>query len=187
MRALAERTRPRDLYDVVNLYRNTEARPSSAVLLDVLRQKCEFKGIAVPALAALNDHRNDLEGAWQPMLGHQLPALPPVGSFWEALPEFFAWLAGGEARVPAAYEMAGGETIIREPTLGLELAAGAQTHLEIIRFAGANRLLVELRYQGSTRRIEPYSLRRTQDGNIILHAHNLDRNEHRSYRVDRIG
>ena len=26
-RALAERTRPRDLYDVVNLYRNGEARP----------------------------------------------------------------------------------------------------------------------------------------------------------------
>src|SRR5581483_6087351 len=45
VRALAERTRPRDLYDVVNLYRNADARPSPAVLLDVLRQKCEFKGI----------------------------------------------------------------------------------------------------------------------------------------------
>jgi predicted nucleotidyltransferase component of viral defense system len=186
VRALAERTRPRDLYDVVNLYRNTEARPSSAVLLDVLRQKCEFKGIAVPSLAVLQPNRNDLEGAWQSMLGHQLPALPPVASFWEALPEFFAWLAGGEARMPAAYQMAGGETIIREPTLGLALPGAVQTHLEIIRFAGANRLLVELRYQGSTRRIEPYSLRRTQEGNVVLHAHNLDRNEHRSYRVDRI-
>ena len=38
VRALAERTRPRDLYDVVNLYRNEEARPAPAVLLDVLRQ-----------------------------------------------------------------------------------------------------------------------------------------------------
>ena len=37
VRALAERTRPRDLYDVINLYRNTEARPSPSVLLDVLR------------------------------------------------------------------------------------------------------------------------------------------------------
>ncbi len=35
-RALAERTRPRDLYDVINLYRNTVARPSAFVLLDVL-------------------------------------------------------------------------------------------------------------------------------------------------------
>lgn len=186
VRALAERTRPRDLYDVVNLYRNTEARPSSAVLLDVLRQKCAFKGINVPSLADLVPHRDDLEGAWSAMLGHQLPALPPVMSFWEVLPEFFRWLAGGEAHTPAAYRMAGGETIIREPTLGLGVPAATQTHLEVIRFAGANRLLVELRYQGSTRRIEPYSLRRTQDGNIVLHAHNLDKDEHRSYRVDRI-
>lgn len=28
-RALAERTRPRDLYDVVNLYRNTDADPNN--------------------------------------------------------------------------------------------------------------------------------------------------------------
>jgi predicted nucleotidyltransferase component of viral defense system len=43
-RALGERTRPRDLYDVVNLYRHTDSRPSASVLLDVLRQKT-FKGI----------------------------------------------------------------------------------------------------------------------------------------------
>ena len=45
VRALADRARPRDLYDVINLFRNAEARPTAAVLLDVLRQKCEFKGI----------------------------------------------------------------------------------------------------------------------------------------------
>ena len=41
-------------------------------------------------------------------------------------------------------------------------------------------------YQGSTRRIEPYSLRRTQEDNIILHAWSVDRDAHRSYRLDRI-
>jgi hypothetical protein len=96
-------------------------------------------------------------------------------------------LAGGRRSQRAvSLSDGGGETIIREPTLGLALPGGVQTHLEVIRFAGANRLLVELRYMGSTRRIEPYSLRRTQEGNIVLHAHNLDRNEHRSYRADRI-
>jgi len=35
--------------------------------------------------------------------------------------------------------MAAGETIIRERTLGLSLPTGLQTHLEVIRFAGANR------------------------------------------------
>jgi len=187
VRALAERTRPRDLYDVINLYRNTDARPSPAVLLDVLRQKCEFKGIALPQNGDLDGHRDDLEGSWGDMLAHQLPDLPPVASFWDALPEFFGWLAGGlTPQIPAAYTMAAGETIIRERTLRLPVSGQAQSYLEVIRFAAANRLCVDLDYNGSTRRIEPYSLRRTQDDNIILHAWSVDRNEHRSYRVDRV-
>lgn len=192
VRALAERTRPRDLYDVINLYRNEEARPSAAVLLDVLRQKCEFKGIAVPEAADLDAHRADLEGAWGHMLEHQLPDLPPVVSFWEALPEFFAWLAGETAPgIPAAYTMAAGETVIRERTLRLPVSGRVQSDLEVIRFAAGNRLCVELDYtdeQGrrSTRIIEPYSLRRTQEDNFVLHAWNVDRDQHRSYRVDRI-
>ena len=187
VRALAERTRPRDLYDVVNLFRNSEARPSAALLLDVLRQKCEFKGIAVPKLDDLTGHRDGLEGAWQSMLAHQLPALPPVADFWNVLPDFFAWLAGGMApAVPQPYVLAAGESVIRGRTFGLDVQNAVQTHLEVIRFAGGNRLCVLLDYQGTTRRIEPYSLRRTSEGNIVLHAFNLDKNEHRSYRVDRI-
>jgi WYL domain len=38
----------------------------------------------------------------------------------------------------------------------------------------------------STRTIEPYSLRRTQGGAIVLHAVRSDAQQHRSYRVDRI-
>ena len=186
-RALAERTRPRDLYDVINLYRNSDARPEAAILLDVLRQKCEFKGIDVPTLDFLESHRADLEGAWATMLAHQLPELPPVESFWNELPAFLAWLEGGAApQLPAAYVSAPGEETIRVSTLRLPLTGTAQSYLEVIRFAASNRLCVELDYQGSNRRIEPYSLRRTRDGNIILHAHNIDKNEHRSYRVDRI-
>lgn len=187
VRALAERTRPRDLYDVVNLYRNTEARPSPAVLMDVLRQKCAFKGIAVPRASDLNGHRGALEGSWQHMLGHQLPALPPVDAFWDVLPEFFGWLEeAGAPGIPAAYAAAAGETVIRERTLRLALRPVPQSALEIIRFAAANRLCVDLAYDGRTRRIEPYSLRRTQDGNIILHTWSVESNAHRSYRVDRI-
>lgn len=192
VRALAERTRPRDLYDVINLFRNSEARPAPAVVLDILRQKCEFKGIAVPQAGDLDAHRADLEGAWGHMLGHQLPDLPPVTSFWEALPEFFAWLAGVQApATPATYMMGLGETVIRERTLRLPVSRPIQSDLEVIRFAAANRLCVELDYtdeQGrrSTRMIEPYSLRRTKEDNIILHAWNVERKAHRGYRVDRI-
>ncbi len=187
VRALAERTRPRDLYDVINLYRNTDARPAASVILDVLTQKCEFKGIPVPAIDDLTPHKPDLEGAWGNMLDHQLPDLPPVESFWNALPEFFAWLLEGLVPdAPAAYALAGGETVIRARSLRLPVAAAAQSFLEVIRFAAANRLCVDLQYQNSIRRIEPYSLRETRDGNIILHAWNRNSDAHRSYRVDRI-
>lgn len=75
LRALGERTRPRDLYDVVNLYRHTDSRPTAAVLLDVLRQKCDYKAIPVPTFASLMPHRQALEAMWSDMLSHQLPVI----------------------------------------------------------------------------------------------------------------
>ncbi len=187
VRALAERARPRDLYDVVNLFRNSEARPAAAVLQDVLRQKCEFKGIRVPRLTDFEQSKSDLESGWTNMLAHQLPALPPVEIVWDELPAFFAWLEGAAApALPAAYTLAAGEEVIRERALRLPLRPVAKSYLEIIRFAASNRMCVALDYQGATRLIEPYSLRRTREGNIILHAFNVDKDQHRSYRVDRI-
>ncbi len=58
--------------------------------------------------------------------------------------------------------------------------------LEIIHFAAANRMCVDLDYDGETRRIEPYSLRRTKDDNVILHAIKVSTGESRTYRVDRM-
>ena len=121
------------------------------------------------------------------MLAHQLPALPSIETFWDALDEFFTWLLGGEvAQIPAAFTMAPGESVIRERSLRLPVSKTAQSYLEIIRFAASNRLCVDLDYQGSIRRIEPYSLRRTQEDHLILHAWNTNKDEHRSYRVDRV-
>jgi predicted nucleotidyltransferase component of viral defense system len=70
VRALGERTRPRDLYDVVNLHRHGDSRPSPAVLRDVLRRKCEYKGVAVPSMDALTGSRDELESTWAVMLAH---------------------------------------------------------------------------------------------------------------------
>ena len=187
VRALGDRARPRDLYDVINLFRNAEARPQSAVLHDVLQKKCAHRGIQVPTLPELEIHRGDLEGSWQPMLGHQLQALPSLESFWSALPDFFGWLATGLApTVPAAYPMAVGETVLRERTLHLPVSGTAQSFLEIIRFAAANHLCVDLEYEGSFLRIEPYSLRRTGEGSLVLHAINASDGGHRSFQVDLI-
>lgn len=187
IRALGERTRPRDLYDVVNLYRHGDSRPPSAVLRDVLEQKCAYKGIVLPTIAALEPHLPDLKATWASMLGHQLPALPPVAEFWAALPEIFTWLMGGaEAPQRARIEPGSTETTIRTRVLPMALPARAHAPLEIIRFAAANHLCVDLTYDGAVRRIEPYSLRQTAEGNFVLHAIRSDSGKHRSYRVDRM-
>jgi len=52
VRALGERGRPRDLYDVINLYRNDQL-PSPSIINNVLAQKCAYKNIAKPMLAAM--------------------------------------------------------------------------------------------------------------------------------------
>ncbi|HEV8486786.1 MAG TPA: nucleotidyl transferase AbiEii/AbiGii toxin family protein [Blastocatellia bacterium] len=187
VRALGERTRPRDLYDVVNLYRHTDSRPSGSVLLDVLRQKCAYKAIPIPTVAALQSHREALESMWDNMLAHQLPVLPPLADFWDALPEIFNWISGVAAAPQRAHiQHAAGEISVRSRVLPMAVPIRSRSALEIIRFAAANHLCVDLTYDGSVRRIEPYSLRQTAEGNFVIHATRSDSGDHRSYRVDRI-
>jgi predicted nucleotidyltransferase component of viral defense system len=187
VRALGERTRPRDLYDVVNLYRHGDSRPAPAVLRDVLTQKCAYKNIPLPSVESLLPSRADLEGMWESMLGHQLPVLPPVADFWDALPEIFNWIMGvGMAPHRGQIAPGGGEISISSRVLPIGVPLRARAPLEIIRFSAANHLCVDLAYDANTRRIEPYSLRQTADGNFVLHAIRRDSGEHRSYRVDRI-
>jgi len=188
IRALAERGRPRDLYDVVNLFRNADARPAStAVLIDVLRQKCEFRNIDFPVLAQLEIHRSILQSRWAQMLSYQLPALPPFVTFWNELPIFFTWLESGIApQVPPSCIGEAGGRVIRERTLLLQVSAKVKTCIEIIRFAASNLLCVDLDYRGNTRRVEPYSLRFNGEGGIILEVHDVDKNECDRYLVDNI-
>ncbi len=97
LRALAERCRPRDLYDVVYLHRHPDLIGRASAVADVLSSKAAHAGIAVPTLASLQEtpFRTEIETEWENMLGHQLPRpLPPFASFWAALEEVFAWLGG---------------------------------------------------------------------------------------------
>lgn len=189
IRALAERERPRDLYDVVHLYRHDELKPDQALILGTLEKKCEFKEIPVPTMETFRNRpeREELESEWENMLAHQLPALPSFEQFWKELPEVIGWLHGAvEKAVKETIPL--GRTAIDETWRPPAMAQAWHTAvpLEKIRFAAANRLCVNLYYKNSYRMIEPYSLRRTQAGNILLFAvrHNTD--EPRSYRVDRI-
>ncbi len=191
IRALKERTRPRDLYDVINFYRRPESHGLAAQVRAVLTRKCEHKAITFPQLAELEAHKGECATGWQDQLGHQLQVLPPFDSFWGELPQFFAWLEHPEqiaaAELPAitspgAAEVTAIPALAGTPQLGM---------LDRIRFAAVNRLCVEIDYRkesGQRQRylIEPYSLRASAEGHRVLYGVKLPSNETRSFRTDRI-
>ena len=94
---------------------------------------------------------------------------PTVDDFWGTLPEFFRWLAGIEVpRVLPAIPIEADATVLHGPAGSIRIPGRSTPFIEVIRFAAANHLCVELDYrdeQGNrrTRPIEPYSLRRTRD------------------------
>ncbi len=193
IRALGERCRPRDLYDVVNIHRHSELRNEPTHVRQTLIEKCESKGVAVPTYEGIRDSPvyGELESEWENMLAHQLPNLPPYQLYLDALDGFFAWIE--ERVVPEtlpAVPVGASEDVSWSPPPTV-YAWGQGVPLEPVRFAGANYLCIEIKHrkdngQVVNRTVEPYSLRRTLDGNIILHAFDLDRNGHRSFRVDRL-
>jgi predicted nucleotidyltransferase component of viral defense system len=192
VRALAQRARPRDLYDVINLFRHGDFHNAAAVIHDIVTQKCSFKRIAFPTFESLAPAQPELIGEWGNMLGHQLPALPPIDLFWAELPEFFRWLSGAvlpPLLPPHPIEVSA--SVLYGPSGGIRIPGRSTPFIEVIRFAASNHLLVDLDYDDEegnrrTRAIEPYSLRRTKDDNIILCAVNVERQQARSYRVERI-
>lgn len=192
IRALAERFRPRDLYDVIHLYHHYDVTPDYDVLNKTLKQKCDFKGILPPTAKTLAEkpERIELEAEWSNMLAHQLPALPPFEQFWQELPAVFEWLYKTAPAVFTASIPSGGseiDTSWQMPAMIQLWQARTTSPLHLIRFAAANHLCVNLRYQGSSRLIEPYALRVTKKGDLLLYAVKHTTQEDRSYRVDHIG
>lgn len=192
LRALAERCRPRDLYDVVHMHRHPDLIGLAKTVGAALARKCAHAGIEVPTLETIHSSpfRQEIEGEWANMLGHQLPKpLPPFDGFWSTLDDVFGWLAGLTHRtvLPRATQ-ANLDPNWETPSAITSWRRGVP--LELLRYAGVNRLKVDVDYRAESgrwgsRRVEPYSLRYTQDGNLILFVVN-DHGQLRSYRVDRI-
>ena len=193
IRAMGERGRPRDLYDIVLLFRRGEFQSAPKIIKDVLENKCASKGVSIPTLEALQNAttKNELISEWKNMLGHQLQTLPPFDDFWSELPDIFNWLNG-------VYQpLSLGDIPVREkeesvwtppPTIW---QWGRGVPLESVRFASVNHLCVELGYRKesgeySSPIVEPYSLRETKDGNLIIYGVKAETGEVRAYRVDRI-
>jgi predicted nucleotidyltransferase component of viral defense system/DNA-directed RNA polymerase subunit RPC12/RpoP len=187
IRAMAQRARPRDLYDIINLFRRNDLRLYPNAVRQVLAEKCAAKSIAVPTAADFDGTPliAALESDWDQMLAHQLPALPSLQGFLEELPLLFGWLEGSvEFEELAALPVSAGEEHWSPPPTIATWGVGVP--LETVRFAATNHLCVDLSYNGSWRRIEPYSLRRSGAGRLLLHAERSDGSGHRTYGVDQI-
>ncbi|MBI3686937.1 MAG: nucleotidyl transferase AbiEii/AbiGii toxin family protein [Actinobacteria bacterium] len=99
LRAPTERCRPRDLYDVVHLFRHPDLLGRAGEVTAAMEDKCRHVGIRPPDLAAIRatPYRAEIEAEWANMLDHQLPSLPPFAQFWASLDDVFAWLTRGVA------------------------------------------------------------------------------------------
>jgi predicted nucleotidyltransferase component of viral defense system len=191
VRALGERGRPRDLYDVINLFRNDKL-PPAGIIRDVLTQKCAYKEIEIPVIGDMGAYKDAMESNWGPMLRHQLPALPSIESYWDALEDFFEWLEGRREHVRPVLGIVSNSGDLYRPTYGhLGLRTRSGSSLEVIRFAAGNHLCVDLDYTAnsgkrSRRIVEPYSLRRANNGNILLYAVRADSGKTRTYKINQI-
>ena len=98
LRALAQRLRPRDLYDVVCLHLDKRWQPDHEKLFKSLKEKCDYKGISMPAMDSLSAHTylKELSAEWNNMLAHQISDLLPVEYYWDRLPEVLDWVYSRE-------------------------------------------------------------------------------------------
>lgn len=178
-RALYQRTRPRDLYDVVYLLENCIDAIDLAEAQRIFGAKCESKGLSIPSseeLQILVQQNEELRADWANMLAHQLPNLPEIDDTLARFASLIGWIdqpefAPAEAALGVAVGASAQETAI--PLSGIRYWGGGSP-VERIRFAGANRLLLEFDYHGKHRLVEPYSLREARTtGNILLYAREL--------------
>lgn len=172
-RALFERTRPRDLYDVVYILENRAQEIDYKQLRDLFIKKCASKGLKPPTaqeLLNLINQSGELKADWRAMLSHQLPGLPLVEDYLSRTATLLEWIDEPAAISPQILEAVPITTGQVINPVGIQYWSGS-TPLEVLRFCGANRLKVQFDYTDKSNRIvEPYSLRRASTGNLLFYG-----------------
>ncbi len=184
IRALGERQRPGDLYDIIYLFRRSDLHAEPELIAEILAIKCAYKEILIPDfnLVTTAEARVEMEKRWQDMLGKGLGVVPDFDDYWDELAAFFAWINGEE--YITELQSIDPDKAWEAPVIDWQ--CGQNEWLEPIRYAAANRLLIDLGYEGRTRLVEPYSLRSTRAGHILFYAIKSLGRETRAYRIDRI-
>lgn len=156
------------------------------LVYDVLAKKCKFKNMATPTFEYIKNHEklDELESQWTNMLKHQLPALPPMESFWNDLEPFFGWLEG-ELRVE--------QLITPDSIEGRIFQVGSAEYRDVnmsvlnkIQFAAANRVCINLQYNHKVRIVEPLSFREANSGNKLFYGYERDADHIKAYTIAKI-
>jgi predicted nucleotidyltransferase component of viral defense system len=189
-RALFERSRPRDLYDVVYILGDDSHGIDLSHAREVFAEKCGAKGITPPSardVLDLVERTEELRAEWSNMLAHQLPTLPPIEGLLLRLAGAIAWLdmapTVAVSPSPPSIPARADESVIAPSSARLWRSA---VPLEAVRFAGANHLLVRITYSGRRRTLEPYSLRRSSRGNVLLYGWELESGQIKAFDVAKI-
>jgi len=188
-RALFERTRPRDLYDVAYILDNLQDPLNTELVRSTFAQKCRVKNFEPPSAKEIMERvraSEELRADWDAMLKHQLPYAAPVDGAIERLEHALMWLA---THVPEQI-VASSSTL---PTAPLAAGGGQLAPLSMrgatldqLRFAGANRLLVSFTYHAKHRLVEPYSLRWAKTGNLLFYGWELASNQIKCFIVPKM-
>jgi len=100
LRALIQRARPRDLYDVINLYNKRALLDEEIDFLYLLRQKFAHKNVSFEHLWEFSTHLKyqEMLNEWNSMLAHQLPNLNPIEEYLKDLVHVQEWVKSLEAK-----------------------------------------------------------------------------------------
>ena len=118
------------------------------------------------------------------MLAHQLPALPPIETFWQDLQPFFDWLEGHlevEQIEPSSTITGDVFHVSRFSRYG-----NMQSVLHQIQFGAANRVCIKLTYSGKERTVEPLSFRIASTGNRLFFGFEREAGHVKAYTISNI-
>ena len=194
-RALVQRNgRARDVYDVVNVSRNFRGEIDPQRTKDIANKKFHFKGLKTPSVEYIMGSIDNsvLRANWEQQLAHQINKLAPVDIFIDDLRDAIAWWLEPETAKPSLQPdpEARGEIVPRTLFPKINWQTGP-TAMDQVRYAARNKFCALISYHGSTRLVEPYSLRYPSTGNEILHVWELEKDgmpsdEHKSFKTHEI-
>ena len=192
LRALAERCRPRDLYDVIHTHRHPDLVGRAPDVLAVLVQKCAHAGIETPTLESIGDRlpirdRDRVAEHARPPAALTFRHSRPSG------PNSTTSSPGSRASVAVPILRADPGRSRRHPLgvpPGQRRPGDTGAPLQLIRFAGSRTGSRSRWITGRQAAARPAARRAllppsTRDGYLLLFVGN-DRGQLRSYRVDRI-